>query len=78
MTERPPLPRRLVVDAEIFELSEDPDQPGGCHYTWLTGPHPGYGFTSVPSDGHTLTVDEHEAAIREFLGAVDPATGYLD
>ena len=40
-------PLRLIVDSEVFEIVETPDQPGQCHYIWLSGPNPGYGFTSA-------------------------------
>ena len=78
VTPGPRDPLHLIVDSQVFEVAEAPGQPGGCHYTWSSGPNPGYGFTSVPSDGHQLSVAEHEAAIREFLMSINPATGYLD
>jgi hypothetical protein len=78
VTPAPCDPLRFIVDSEVFEVVEAPGQPGGCHYTWTSGPHPGYGFTSVPSDGHQFSVAEHEAAIREFLLSINPETGYLD
>jgi hypothetical protein len=77
LTTRPHGPR-LTVDGETFDVTYDPEQPGTYHYAWLSGPNPGYGFSSRRSD-HTdrETVAEHEAAIRDFLVNIDPATGYL-
>lgn len=54
------------------------NQPGGCHYSWASGPNAGYGFTQVRSDGLQPSLTEHRAAIRDFLFSINPATGYLD
>lgn len=78
MTSDPHEPLRLIVDSEVFEVADAPGQPGGCHYTWTSGPNPDYGFTSVPSDGHPFSIGEHEAAIRDFLKSINPETGYLE
>jgi hypothetical protein len=78
VTARPREPLHLIVDSEVFEVVEDPDQPGGCHYVWTSGPNAGYGFTNVPSDGHRLTLEERLTAIRVFLESINPATGFLD
>ena len=69
---------RLLVDSEVFDIELDPDQPGGCHYRWVSGPNPGYGFTQVRSDGQRPSLAEHRAAIRDFLGSINRDTGYLD
>ncbi|MFT4083366.1 MAG: hypothetical protein QM638_12340 [Nocardioides sp.] len=69
---------RVTVDGEIFQVEYDEAQPGAYHYTRLTGPAVGYGFTSRRSDRGTSTTREHVAAIRSFLEAVDPRTGYLE
>ena len=64
---------RLWCEGEAFELR--PDGSGGTHYTWLSGPNPGYGFTASP------TVDDighHRTNIRSFLSMVDPETGYVE
>ena len=53
-------------------------KPGAYHYDWVSGPRHGYGFTSRRSDHERSTVEEHEAHIRDFLGSVDPVTGYLE
>ncbi len=71
-------PLQLIVDGEVFEVREEPAQPSACHYTWASGPNPGYGFTSAWSDGHPASLGEHETAIRDFLESINPTTGYLD
>lgn len=69
---------RVHVDSETFDIRQDPDQPGGCHYLWVSGPNPGYGFTQVRSDGLQASLKEHRAAIRDFLSSINPESGYLD
>ena len=66
------------MDGELFEVREDPEQPGASHPIWASGPNPGYGFTSVWSDAHPSSLTEHETAIRDFLTSINPETGYLD
>jgi hypothetical protein len=64
---------RLTCDGEVFEVRSDRSR--GTHYTWLTGPNPGYGFTASP------TVDDdvqHRSNIRGFLAMIDPETGYIE
>ncbi len=78
VTSSPHEPLRLIVDTEVFDVSEAPGQPGGCHYTWTSGPNAGYGLTSVFSDGHQPSAAEHEAAISDFLKSINRETGYLD
>ena len=68
---------RLTVDGEVFDVRYDPSQPGAYHYTRLTGPAPGYGFTSRRSDHGISSAAEHVDAIRSFLSLVDPVTGYV-
>lgn len=69
---------RLTVDGDVFDVRYDDAQPGAYHYTRLTGPAPGYGFTSRRSDYGRSTEDQHIAAIRSFLAGVDPITGYME
>lgn len=69
---------RLTVDGDVFDIAYDPAQPRAYHYTRLTGPAPGYGFTSQRSDHAGSTTAEHLKAIRSFLEMVDPATGYIE
>lgn len=66
--------RMLDVDGEVFALR--PDKHGGTHYTWLSGPNPGYGFTLSPTSD--TSVDEHRENIHDFLSQIDPATGYVE
>jgi hypothetical protein len=71
--------RRLSCDGEIFELR--PEQSGGTHYAWLSGPNQGYGFTTsalLPDAGPGRIDDEgHLANIQSFLSMIDPETGYI-
>ena len=68
----------LAVDDERFHVVYDATQPGAYHYTWLTGPAPGYGFTSQSSSLDRRAVEHHLEAIRTFLKMVDPTTGYIE
>jgi hypothetical protein len=63
----------LDVDGELFDLL--PDLQGGTHYTWLTGPHHGYGFSLSPTTDEPM--EKHREHIRGFLAEIDPSTGYL-
>ena len=71
--------KRLRCDGETFELR--PARSGGTHYTWLSGPNEGYGFTTsavLPEAGPGRIDDEgHLANIRGFLAIIDPDTGYV-
>jgi len=69
---------RIEVDGEAFEVVARGDRPGQDDYTWISGPNPGYGFSSASSDGRASTMADREAAIRNFLAQVDPETGYLE
>ena len=64
---------RLEVDGEDFDLW--PDGFGGTHYTWISGPNPGYGFSTSPTHG---SFEQHRASIRNFLSMIDPTTGYIE
>lgn len=64
---------RLEVDGEVFELR--PHEFAGTHYTWVSGPNPGYGFSVSPT---AEAVEEHEANIRSFLSMIDRRTGYIE
>lgn len=68
----------LHVEGETFVVRErDEERPGRRTYSydWVSGPNPGYGFSSsgpfVPAE------DEHVEAVRAFLAEIDPETGYL-
>jgi hypothetical protein len=69
---------RVSVDGEAFDITASPDRAGQYRYDWVSGPNAGYGFTSAASDGRPATIEDHEDAIRDFLGQVDPATGYIE
>ena len=71
-------PVRVTVDGEVFDVATQPDHPGHYHYAWISGPNPGYGFSSVSSDGRPSSMVDHEEAIRNFLSHVDPETGYIE
>ena len=64
---------RLEVDGEAFELRSDGF--GETHYDWISGPNPGYGFSTSPSPG---SYEQHQANIRTFLSMIDPTTGYIE
>ena len=66
----------LEVDGEMFSLRQD--ESDGNAYPWLSGPNPGYGFSSASADGLPSSLDDHEEAIRNFLSHVDPDTGYIE
>ena len=71
-----PVPRRLTVDGEVFEVR--PSENGhGHHFDWVSGPNPGYGFTIRTSDGSAVPRDQLVSQIRAFLGQIDPQTGYI-
>ncbi len=58
---------RVTVDAETGFTDSG--------YTWVNGPHVGYGFgVAGPPDP---SLEDHRRRIREFLTMVDPATGHL-
>ncbi len=64
----------LEVDGEMFALRRN--EFNGTDYTWLSGPNPGYGFSTSPTPD--LSLDEHTENIRHFLAMVDPSTGYIE
>lgn len=67
----------VVVEGERFEVVRS-ETPGQYDFTWLSGPNPGYGFSSASSDGSDHTQADLEESIRSFLAQVDPATGYIE
>ena len=68
---------RLIVDGEQFAVEANPDHPGQYQFAWLSGPNLGYGFATATSNGSSLSQTQMEAAIRNFLHQIDPATGYI-
>ncbi len=71
-------PTRVEVDGEVFDVATGRDRPGQYHVTWISGPHPGYGFSSGTSNGRSMSSVDVEESIRNFLAQVDPSTGYID
>jgi len=69
---------RVEVDAEVFDVVARRDRPGQYHFAWVSGPNPGYGFSSGTSDGREMGNAEIVASIRNFLAQVDPETGYIE
>jgi predicted kinase len=68
-------PLRLVVDGEEFSVTTRGH--GQYDYSWTSGRNRGYGFTSFTSDRSTLPAAGHARSVRNFLGMIDPATGYI-
>lgn len=77
---------RLTVDGEVFDVR--PNDTGGHHFDWISGPNPGYGFSiGMPTIfvpvGEDAVVRTEAAGrfyvqqIREFLAQIDPETGYI-
>ena len=63
---------RLDCEREVFDAR--PDEFGGTHYTWITGPNPGYGFSVSPTRDD---IEQHRTHIRGFLSMIDRRTGYI-
>lgn len=63
-------------DGAVFDIVPRPDHPGTYDYTWVSGPNPGYGFSSASSDRSPAA--DHERAIRDFLAQIDPETGHIE
>jgi hypothetical protein len=72
------LPVRVIVDGEMFDVTTQPDHPGYYHYAWISGPNPGYGFSSASSDRRLFSMVDHEEVIGNFLAQVDRVTGYIE
>jgi hypothetical protein len=66
----------LAVDGESWEVIAT---GGQFDFNWLRGAAEPYGFSSrtFPA-GATLSVEQLEGMIREFMSNVNPETGYLD
>lgn len=63
---------RLEVAGHVFDLRAD--EFGGTHYTWVSGPNPGYGFSVSPTRDE---LEEHRANILGFLAMINPMTGFI-
>jgi hypothetical protein len=69
--------REYVVDGQSWEVVRRDD--GQYDFRWMSGLAQGYGFSSRLSDLRAvLSVHEIEEVIRDFMGSVNPETGYLD
>lgn len=68
----------VTVDDIEFSVAYDLTQPGAYHYSRHTPPADDYGFTSRRSDHRRSTTAQHIEAIRRFLAACDPVTGYIE
>lgn len=66
---------KFVVDGETFAARRR-DSDGSNHYEWVSGPNRGYGI-SVSGGREPIGREQHVATIRDFLAAIDAATGYL-
>lgn len=69
---------RVEVDGQQFDVTPHPGSPGQVDVVWVSGPNPGYGFSSATSDGSTHSRAHLEASIRGFLRQVDTETGYIE
>jgi hypothetical protein len=82
----------IEVDGERFIVEQAPGDTHQLNFTWLTGRHPGYGFSSGtqrwsapetadpepdPRD-KADSAERLEQSIRNFLAQINPATGYID
>jgi hypothetical protein len=65
------------LDGDAFDVESDENQPGVAHYLWTNGPNHGDGFTQGSSGQRLPSRAEAESAIRTFVNAIDPETGYL-
>lgn len=65
---------RLTVDGETFAVHAT--LHGSIHYTWVSGPNDGYGFSTLGTE-QAPTDEQHQTVIREFLADINPATGFL-
>ncbi|WP_222611954.1 hypothetical protein [Knoellia locipacati] len=70
--------KRMVVDGEHFDVIERVGEPGVHELRWTSGPNADYGFVTSTYSGEGQTDAELKDAIRNFLGLVDPITGYID
>lgn len=65
----------LEVDGERFAVRGKDADGHDFDYDWLSGPNPGYGFST--SGPVSPTVEQHRKSIRDFLAMIDPDTGYI-
>ncbi|QKW05813.1 hypothetical protein HUT18_04875 [Streptomyces sp. NA04227] len=72
----PRKPRILTVDGQRFTVTKRGS--GVYDFEWVSGPNPGYGFTTSVHGANRLTEAELEESARDFLSQIDPETGYID
>lgn len=70
-TKRGRLLYTLEVDGEVFDVRS---RDGGTDYDWVSGPNVDYGFSTSERD---IPEERQRQQIRDFLGWIDPSTGYL-
>jgi hypothetical protein len=69
---------QIVVDGETFDVVERAHRGSkSLEFSWTSGIHPGYGFTSSRSDGASVSEAEATELARNFLANVDRSSGYL-
>lgn len=68
----PSAARRLTVDGEVFEVRPSEHQDG-VDFDWITGPNPGYGFSSG-----VTAVAIRTAELVSGLPAIEDAIPVLD
>jgi len=69
--------REINVDGERFEVGLQPGSSYVYELKWVSGPNEGYGFACAAYGEGPLADHAIEDAIRDFLGQVDPTTGYI-
>lgn len=68
---------KLVVDGETFSVRRRSGRPPTYDFDWLSGPNPGYGFSTGLHGATHLTEPQLREEISDFLAGIDPETGYL-
>ncbi|MFD4180227.1 hypothetical protein [Rhodococcus sp. NPDC058514] len=76
-------PFTLAVDGELFTVVLRSRTE--YDYAWDSGPNDGYGFSTTvhvagdpTAEPALMTIGQHRESIRDFLGSINPDTGYLD
>lgn len=64
------------MDAEEFVVTTSGH--GKYRYTWTSGRNRDYGFNSFSNDRCALPAEHHARSIRNFLGMIDPSTGFIE
>ena len=69
---------RLRVGGHDWLVRERPGAPGCYDVDRLSGPDPGYGFSSQTSNRAPIGEADMTRCIADFLAEIDPETGHLD